>query len=765
MSSDGVKMTDTHRSNIPDLPSSQEPSVFLSLRHRLLSRVRLLEADGIYAHHPANQTEPAIFESQVPAGLPLTAVLPRSLAEAISASLAAGLATDGYQAHIVSKEGFSGSLSWSLETASGGRFWLVTQGSISFPLEAIGSITAAIYGKSRQHPALFLGLDGHIFWATPSFGELTGWDPVHMQGKPLHTLLDDPRNEESLLYLTECLHRGQPLDIDVQLRRPSGRFWHADLALRPLRHPNGQPWAFLVRLTDRSLELRLGLHIEQQRRWINTLLEHVKVFLFLARRNPWEPFYLTPFAQQMTALDFQDPLTFWNQFLARVHQADFLSLLEQSLRSSQAVDFTWNHPDGSTRHYRVCANPIAANSSEAWITGTVTDVTEETAANRKALEQEREESLALIAGGLAHDFNNYLGAIQLGLNRLSATLLEKDPTLELIQRQTDAARHLAAQLLRLSRNPQQLKARSLELDRLLRESVAMALAGSSIQISTTLESPNLRAFADPDATSQILLNLLINAREAVSSQGRIQITAETLWNDQGTPFIRITIADSGPGISPAIENRLFEPFSTTKPTGTGLGLFTCRRIAREMRGDVILLQNHHPSLGGAVFALDLPLDSSKLTPNITENSGSSSAERPAPQPSPSLTPHHIALLEDNEAISRLLVQSLQAMGQRVSAFTSGHELQAWLEQNPNDPPSAFIFDLTLPDGLGGLQLWPEFRRRYPTAPILLTSGYADMTQLDFAQLEINRIHFLSKPFTEAKIREWLALVLTPNFII
>ncbi|GAB4246928.1 MAG: hypothetical protein OHK005_12920 [Candidatus Methylacidiphilales bacterium] len=745
--------------------TSAESPIFAHLQHRLFSRVRLLEADGIYAHHPANQTEPAIFEAQVPAGLPLAAVLPSSLAQAISASLAAGLATDGYQASFVSKEGFPWSLSWSLEPAFEGRFWLLTQGLTPFPLEAIGSVTAAMDGKSSQHPALILGLDGHIFWTTPSFAELTGWEPVHIRGKPLHTLLDDPRNEEALLYLTECLHRGQPLDIAVVLRRTPGRFWHAELALRPLRHPNGQPWAFLVRLTDRTLEFRLGQHIEQQGRWINTLLQHVNLFIFLARREPWEPVYITPFGKQMTALDFDDPSAFWSQFLSRLQKTDCPSLVQQSVHSGQPVDFNWLHPDGSTRHYQLSAHCIIGDSSETWITGSITDVTEEREATRKALEKEREESLALIAGGLAHDFNNYLGAIQLGLNRLADQIPSEQPTLQLIQRQTDAARHLAAQLLRLSRQPQPLQVRSLVLDRYLRESVEMALAGSSIKVTTTLETSELRAYADPDALSQILLNLLLNAREAISGQGRIQITAETLWNDQGTPFIRIAIADSGPGISPAIENRLFEPFSTTKPTGTGLGLFTCRRIAREMSGDVSLLQNHHESLGGAVFALDLPLDSSNLTPNITENAGSPSAERPASQPSPSLTPHHIALLEDNEAISRLLTQSLQAMGQRVSAFASGHDLQAWLRQSPNDPPSAFILDLTLPDGLGGRQLWPELRRRFPTAPILLTSGYADITQLNFTELQTDRIHFLSKPFSEEKIREWLSTAFTAEFSI
>ena len=263
-------------------------------------------------------------------------------------------------------------------------------------------------------------------------------------------------------------------------------------------------------------------------------------------------------------------------------------------------------PQGKTVWVRVLATPITGPDRViTGYVGTVEDVTELRRARDEQLKSLKLESLAVLAGGIAHDFNNILMAIT---GNISLARMQRHDTELLMERLADAekaatrAKGLTRQLLTFARGGEPVK-RITELKGVLREAAGFATHGSSLPCEFLLADNLLPVMADEGQLGQLFHNLVINAVQAMPHGGTITIRAENFSSPTGKPFVRISVVDTGIGIHESEQQRIFDPYVTTKEQGSGLGLAICHSIV-EKHGGTIDLESAPGK--GSTFYVTLP---------------------------------------------------------------------------------------------------------------------------------------------------------------
>ncbi len=415
--------------------------------------------------------------------------------------------------------------------------------------------------------------------------------------------------------------------------------------------------------------------------------------------------------------------------------------------------------------------PIEASISQTILNGrkfftlTCRDMTERARAEEtrrklesQLLQSQKMEAIGLLAGGVAHDFNNLLTVIASYTELLIEALASNEELCEparAIKEASKRAASLTRQLLVFSRQHVS-DAVVLNLNALVSESEKMLrrLIGEDIRITTSLDPAIGSVKADPAQLNQVLMNLALNARDAMPKGGTLSIETRSLQGDCGlkgsTGAVLLAVADTGVGMTPDVASRVFEPFFTTKGVGkgTGLGLSVVHGIVEQSGGRIEMASQ--PGCG-TTFQIYLPVHNE------------SPAERELPElsalPRGSET---ILLVEDDEAVRRLAVLSLTTHGYRVVSAVDGQDALRVLEECPDGDDLLLTIDLLLTDvvmpNLDGLDLARMLRVRLPGLRILFMSGYSGdaITQRSMSHEDIS---LLQKPYTPAalvrKVREVL----------
>ncbi len=378
--------------------------------------------------------------------------------------------------------------------------------------------------------------------------------------------------------------------------------------------------------------------------------------------------------------------------------------------------------------------------------------TEELAATQsQLLRAQKLESLGLMAGGIAHDFNNLLvgilGCAELARSELSAAHPAAS-LMEEVVRAASRASELTAQMLAYAgRSPQRLQVTALsrvidEQRKLLR-----AVVPTSIELQFELgDVPSVEV--DPSQIQQVVLNLVTNGAEAHSGPGRIVVSVETRHLDAAalshfamhhfsTPreFVVLSVADDGAGMSDSTRERIFDPFFSTKDSGRGLGLSSVLGIVRAHGADIAV---HSSPRGGTRFEV--------IFPRADDPGQTIEPERDEDTPSQQSWPEHTALIVDDEAPVRAVVEMMldQVRVQSLQAV-DGVEGIEQLEAH-GDRITMVILDLTMPRQ-GGKRTLEQIRARRPELPVLVISGFDAASEgLDLGEAHLHT-RFLAKPFT------------------
>jgi signal transduction histidine kinase/FixJ family two-component response regulator len=428
-----------------------------------------------------------------------------------------------------------------------------------------------------------------------------------------------------------------------------------------------------------------------------------------------------------------------------IHPADRerLTAVYTSDKVEYAHEYRIVRSDGTVRWIYDKASPVrdAAGTLIA-IAGIADDITERRELEEQLRQTQKLESLGLLAGGVAHDFNNILGVITANANMLADAMPEGHADRELVEEIDGAVFRAAAltrQLLAFSRK-QVTDPVVLDLNRAVADTRKMLrrLVGEDVVVRTSLEPDVGRVRVDPSALVQVLMNLAVNARDAMNGGGTLTISTRNTGGN-----IMLTVSDTGCGMSPAILGRVFEPFFTTKPIGkgTGLGLPVVHGIVQQAGGRIEI--ESEPEMG-TTFRIFLPTVDAPADPILDRIAIAARGQE------------KIVLVEDDCFVRAAASRALRMRGYTVLEASDGRVALRLLRDHKSDV-RLLVTDIVMP-GMNGRELAELARERMPALRVLFMSGYADDNDLR-QSVQRADVHFIEKPFRiqafAAKVRQVL----------
>ena len=428
-------------------------------------------------------------------------------------------------------------------------------------------------------------------------------------------------------------------------------------------------------------------------------------------------------------------------------------------------EFRWLAKDGSIVWVSAHTVPISDDDGQAvGVRGVVTDISERqrlesalSTSEEQLRQSQKLEAIGQLAGGVAHDFNNLLTVIggysSILLNRMPEDSPHHIP-IEEIKKASDRACGLTRQLLAFSRK-QILQPKLLDLNEVVSDLDKMVrrLIGEDVDLFAKTDPGLGKVKADPGQIEQVLLNLIVNARDAMPLGGKITIeTSNVLISNENakghvaTPgsYVMLTVSDTGCGMSNEIKERIFEPFFTTKGAGkgTGLGLSTVYGIVKQSEGHIWLYSEPDT---GTTFKIYLPRVS-----DAEEQEEVAIGAKPVPRGTETLL-----LVEDDDQVRDILTDILNDQGYRVFVAASGTD--ALDIARKNGAIHLMVTDVVMPQ-MSGRELSEKLAQYRPEMKVLYMSGYTDDAIVRHGLLD-EKLNFLQKPFDSATVARKVRQVL------
>lgn len=483
--------------------------------------------------------------------------------------------------------------------------------------------------------------------------------------------------------------------------------------------------------------------LRQSEERFRELAESIREVFWLAEPHG-RVLYVSPAFESVwgfgTAALYENP----NLWRERIHDEDRARVTEAQrteLLGGYDEEYRVVRADGTVRWIRDRAFPVRdASGAVVRVAGVAEDITDRRELEEQVRQTQKMESVGELAGGVAHDFNNWLTVIQSYSDLLLEQLPEEGETREFVQEIQAAgerAASLTRQLLAFSRR-EIIERRVVEVNAIVLDTEKMLrrLLGEDVEVRTRLSQGLPRVHADPGQLVQVLMNLAVNARDAMPRGGTLLVETAAVTAPDAAPgerWIALRVSDTGTGMPPEVASRIFEPFFTTKGLGkgTGLGLSVVHGIVQQAGGRIEL--NTRPG-EGTTFTV--------LLPGIEQQIGPGGE---APETSSQLVgTETILLAEDEESIRRLVARGLRRYGYTVLTAADGAEALEVLQKHGRDI-DLLVTDVVMPR-LDGQGLADELRRRAPHVRILFSSGYTDDAILRYGVLHAE-VSFLQKPYT------------------
>src|SRR5438477_7042753 len=568
------------------------------------------------------------------------------------------------------------------------------------------------------------------------------------------------------LALTERLCRqlldqpGTPIRTELRARHKDGSY-HLVEAVAVNRLDDPAVGAVVANWRDITERLRAEQALRNSEQSYRSLVDGVRDVIF-ALSPGGEVTSLNPAFEEMTGF----PPAEWvgRPFEAFVHPDDVPLALDLFGRVLQGeprptIQFRILTRAGT---YRVAEFSATAQLRDGRLTGILgigRDVTERPGLEQQLRQAQTMEAVGRLAGGIAHDFNNILTAITGHADLLLEDLGHHDPRradVDEIRRSAERAAGLTRQLLAFSRQqvlqPKvvDLNALVLDMDKLLRR-----LIGEDVELATVLDPTLGRVTADPGQLEQVIVNLAVNARDAMPQGGKLTLETRNIDLDSSYtlehslvkpgPYVQLTVSDSGIGMDEETQAHAFEPFFTTKPRGqgTGLGLAMVYGTVKQSGGFIWVYSE--PGRG-ATFKIYLPRVDAPVE----------SAAPPAPVERPPRGSETVLLAEDEPAVRAIARQALERQGYTVLAAPSGADALALAAQH-GATIDLLLTDVVMP-GMSGRDLADRLTAQRPGIRVLYMSGYTDNAIVRHGMLEPG-LAYLQKPFRPdalvRKVREVL----------
>ncbi|TLP67152.1 response regulator [Parasedimentitalea maritima] len=586
--------------------------------------------------------------------------------------------------------------------------------------------------------------------------QLTGLKQLY-RGSRLDVLRDliHPEDVETIQASTRRLFEdGLPYETLCRMRHSSGHFVWANTYGSLVRDENGEPQKMIgiVRVMDELTRTKRDLlHAEEMARLGNWTVDLATDELIWSQ-GVYKILGYEPFS-------FQPTLEFARKLRAEEDRAMIEGLIDEAVKKSGAFEYRTRVPHTSGKEVHIKVNgAIETGITGAPVSyyGTMQNITAEIQRDEQIRQSQKLETIGKLTGGVAHDFNNLLAVI-LGSLELAQDDIEDSGVNELIQMAIQATMRgveLTGSMLSFARQAK-LKPQILDLHSVVEQTnswIARTLP-ENISIETSLPTDLWPISADPGSTENALLNLILNARDAMAKGGELTIEAANVIidsdfsfqrNDEVSPgqYVMLAISDTGEGIPANILKEIYEPFFTTKApgAGSGLGLSMVQGFMHQSGGTVQVYSE--PGVG-TTFKLYFKALSRKIETPTIEAAKTKTANGAG---------FKILVAEDEKEVLEILLATLRQAGYAVTAARSGDEAREIFEADPSF--DLLLTDIVMPGSLQGTTLAQLLRKQAKDLPVVFLSGYASEATVRRNEVRSEDIR-LTKPVRRIELLEAL----------
>ena len=617
--------------------------------------------------------------------------------------------------------------------------------------------------ENNHVPVLILEPEtGRILDANLVACQFYGWDHATLTAKNITDL--NTWSPEDIALEMRSAQTARRNIFSFQHRRADGSIREVEVVSGPILLDGHQRLLSLI--TDVTERKQAEVKVRESEERLQQITYSVRDAVWLRDARSRQILFVNPAYETLTGMRgeqfYQDP----DAFIKLVHPEDLARVHAGRNASLQGILFDMEHRiirvDGQERWVRGQIIPVRNRAGEVYrLVAVWNDITERVQNEQKqrSLEEQfrqvqKMEAIGQLAGGVAHDFNNLLAVILMQID-----LMRTEPGVSPIQLEytgeimeaAQRATGLTRQLLMFSRR-QAIQPKTLGLNEVVSSVMKMLqrILGEDVQIQVTYAPHPLWILADAGMMDQILMNLVVNARDAMPGGGNLAIATEAVEFTAEAPpgqasgrvgqFACLRVKDSGCGISPENLQRIFEPFFTTKGVGkgTGLGLATVFGIVQQHEGWIEVTSEVG---SGTTFSVYLP----------SRNPAASETEVRQKKAAPRGGQEVILLVEDEAALRILTGRILGQLGYRVLAAENGRQAKELWAQNRAEI-KLLLTDMIMPGGISGKELAGELLAQNPELKVIYVTGYSAETLGETLVFE-EGINFLFKPFEAPKLAE------------
>lgn len=599
---------------------------------------------------------------------------------------------------------------------------------------------------------------GNIEYVNPKFSEMTGYAAEEVIGKNPSLLKSGEMPPEGYKQLWKTITAGGTWHGEFHNRKKNGELYWELAAISPILDSSARITHFLGVKEDITEHKRVHEELTAQTAFLEAQVESTLDGILVVNREAKiilrnkrfdeifrVPEHIIEGGDDAKARDWvTNRVKDREQFAARINHLyanpDEMGRDEIALIDETILD----------RYSAPVKDKNGKNYGRIWV---FRDITERRKLEAQFLQSQKMEGIGQLAGGVAHDFNNILAIIQMqaGLLKNSSLSDKQSEFTDEIGSTVQRAAALTRQLLLFSRR-EVFQPRDMDLSESVAATTKMLkrIVRESVQIEIKLAPQPMSVHADPGMMDQVLMNLTVNARDAMPDAGRLMIETSVVEfsetnvckSPQGRPgtFVCLSVSDTGTGIAPEVLPKIFEPFFTTKEVGkgTGLGLATVFGIMQQHQGWVDVESEVGRGSSFRIYLPRLPLNTAKkiTSPALKDLRGGSET---------------ILLAEDDPALRISVRKALAQLGYRIlEAPTGVKALEVWKE-NRNEI-GLLLTDMVMPGGMSGKELGQILLQENPQLKVIYMSGYStEVAGNDFPLRE--GVNFLAKPFKAAKLAE------------